>query len=158
MIAVNQEDSTTDYILCLVHFDVCFALTMLEHQVKEQRSKVLSVRSDRKLFDVDELIKYLSEVFIQNTFVLEDIIAKSLRVIDLNNVEFLEIEKSALERAEKFEFLTNSGKVPVPLVKTEILGTKEFTNYKQAQGEIDIAESLTDRNIQTIRTQQVADV
>jgi hypothetical protein len=40
----------------------------------------------------------------------------------------------------------------------EILGTKEFTNYKQAQGEIDIAESLTDRNIQTIRTQQVADV
>jgi|GEM_PF-4254755 hypothetical protein len=120
MIAVNQDDDSTSYILSLIHFDVCFVLNRFQNQVKEQQKKVLLVRCDRKLFDTDELIKYLSEVLIQNTFVLKDIINKALKIIDINNVAFLELEESELRKWEKDPISTNTEFECITIINREV--------------------------------------
>ena len=64
----KQINTMNDNILSLIHFDVCFALLKLEDQVKKKQLKTLLIRSNRILFDANELTKYLSEVAIQKYF------------------------------------------------------------------------------------------
>lgn len=118
----------TENTLTLLHFDVCFALKKLEEQLKEKQLKILLIESERKLFDADALSKYLSEVFIQNTFLLEDVVIKSEKIIQLNNVDLLELEKLQRENPENsempHEYITIEHKTIFSL--TNGVGVKEF--------------------------------
>lgn len=102
----KQINIMNDNILSLIHFDVGFALLKLEDQVKKKQSKILKIRSNRILFDANKLMKYLSEVAIQNTFVLKDIAGKLIKIIDINNKDFQELERLESDNLRDFGFST----------------------------------------------------
>ena len=150
----NQIDLVNNNILTLIHFDVCFALKNLEKQVKDKQRRTLLIRSNRELFDVGEFTKYLSEVAINNTYVLKDILKKSYEIIDLNNNDFIELERLEEEYSGDLNFSTPDGeggffKISVPFECITIENKKMFkasnheTGYKHffEQGHFDLFTS-----------------
>ncbi len=148
-----------DNILALIHFDVCFALRKLEGQVKEKQLKILLIRSERKLFDTDMLKKYLSEVSIQNTFLLKDVISKSYKVIKLNNEDFSELEELERENSENFGFSTPVGENGFFSTSTpfECITIENKEIFYAINNEIGYKDFFEKGNFETFRSQHFAE-
>jgi len=147
-----------DNIISLIYFDVSFALLKLEKQVAEKQLKLLLIRSDRKLFDADELGKYLSEVSINNTFILKEIVKKSIKVIDINKIDFKGLEKLERDSSNNYGFSTPVGDGGFFSTSTpfECITIRNQDVYYATDSEVGYKQFFEHGNFEIFRSQHLA--
>jgi hypothetical protein len=145
-------------ILDFIQFDVGFALQKLKEQLKKNQSTVLLIRGNRTLFDTAKLKEYLSQVSLQNTFLLRDILKKAIAVIKMHNNDFGALEELEEKRAENITTTGNPNETAVLWSRTpfEYITVEDKTIFYAIQGENGYDDFLKNDDFEVFRSQEFA--